>query len=156
MCLLQNEVCPLFFSRHVLKYVLGCKIGWHDLAFFDPVMNESLRQLVLDADNKDATLMFTALDLTFCVEIGLEEVSSTSRKYSNVQPTEQSMLPGFGVRSFTACFYRQCNLIYVQHFKYPLLLLTSIMFLMQSCKSSAVSSTWLKPLGAGFLFFKAL
>ncbi len=75
LCLLQNEVCPLFFNRHVLKYILGRKIGWHDLAFFDPVMYESLRQLVLDAETKDASLMFAALDLTFCVELCPEEVS---------------------------------------------------------------------------------
>lgn len=75
MCLLQNEMCPLFLNRPVLKYILGRKIGWHDLAFFDPVMYESLRQLVIDSETKDASLMFTALDMNFCVDLCAEEVS---------------------------------------------------------------------------------
>ena len=76
--MLQNEICPLFFNRHVLKYILGRKIGWCDLAFFDPVMYESLRTLVEDAETKDASqsLMFAALDLNFCVELCAEEVSA--------------------------------------------------------------------------------
>ena len=75
LCLLQNEMCPLFLNRHVMKFILGRKIGWHDLAFFDPVMYESLRQLVVDSEtNKDASLMFAALDLTFSVELSPEEV----------------------------------------------------------------------------------
>jgi len=74
LCLLQNEMCPLFMNRHVIKYILGRKIGWHDLAFFDPVMYESLRQLVLDSETKDASLMFQALDMNFCIELCAEEV----------------------------------------------------------------------------------
>ena len=73
--MLQNEILPLFLNRHVIKYILGRKISWHDLSFFDPVMYESLRQLVLDSEtNKDAPLMLATLDLTFCVELGPEEV----------------------------------------------------------------------------------
>ena len=67
-------MCPLFLSRHVLKHILGRKIGWHDLAFCDPVMYESLRQLVLDSEKKDANLLFTALDMNFLVELCAEEV----------------------------------------------------------------------------------
>ncbi|XP_046357083.2 E3 ubiquitin-protein ligase UBR5-like isoform X2 [Haliotis rufescens] len=73
LCLLQNEICPIFFNRHVLKYVLGRKIGWHDLAFFDPEIYESLRTLLEDSETKDASLMFTTLDLNFCVELCAEE-----------------------------------------------------------------------------------
>ncbi|XP_078331394.1 E3 ubiquitin-protein ligase UBR5-like isoform X2 [Crassostrea virginica] len=73
LCLLQNEMCPLFLNRHVLKYILGRKIGWHDLAFFDPVMYESLRQLVLDSEHKDASVLFAALDMNFFVQLGAEE-----------------------------------------------------------------------------------
>ncbi|XP_074657055.1 E3 ubiquitin-protein ligase UBR5-like [Tubulanus polymorphus] len=73
LCLLQNEMCPLFLNRHVIKFIIGRKIHWHDLAFFDPVMYESLRTLIVDSDNKDAALMFTALDLTFSIELGPEE-----------------------------------------------------------------------------------
>ena len=37
LCLLQNELCPLFFNRHVIKFLLSRKVRFHDLAFFDPV-----------------------------------------------------------------------------------------------------------------------
>lgn len=65
LCLLQNELCPMYFNRHVLKVILGRSIRFHDLAFFDPVMYESLRQLVLDAESKDKESLFSALDLNF-------------------------------------------------------------------------------------------
>ena len=55
LCLLQNELCPLFLNRHVIKFILGRKVRFHDLAFFDPVIYESLRQLVVDAENKVST-----------------------------------------------------------------------------------------------------
>lgn len=75
LCLLQNEICPLFLNRHVLKYILGRSVAWHDLAFFDPVMFESLRSLVTESESKDGSLMIPALDLTFSVELCAEEVS---------------------------------------------------------------------------------
>lgn len=65
LCLLQNELCPMYFNRHVLKIILGRSIRFHDLAFFDPVMYESLRQLVLDAESKDKESLFSSLDLNF-------------------------------------------------------------------------------------------
>ncbi len=52
LCLLQNELCPMFLNRHVIKYLLGRRVRFHDLAFFDPVIYESLRQLVIDAESK--------------------------------------------------------------------------------------------------------
>ena len=64
LCLLQNELCPIFLNRHVLKYILGRPIRFHDLAFFDSVIYESLRQLVVDAETKDTPNLFQ-LDLTF-------------------------------------------------------------------------------------------
>jgi hypothetical protein len=48
-----------------MKYILGRAIRFHDLAFFDPVIYESLRQLVVDAETKDSNSLFSALDLTF-------------------------------------------------------------------------------------------
>ena len=49
----------------MLKFILGRSIRFHDLAFFDPVIYESLRQLVVDAESKEGPAMFSALDLTF-------------------------------------------------------------------------------------------
>jgi len=74
---LQNELCPIFLNRHVIKFILGRPIRWHDLAFFDPVMYESLRQLVLDAETKDSTTLFSALDLTFSIDLCTEEGGDT-------------------------------------------------------------------------------
>ncbi|KAK9512923.1 hypothetical protein O3M35_001231 [Rhynocoris fuscipes] len=73
LCLLQNELLPLLLNRHVLKFILGRQIRFHDLAFFDPVMYESLRQLVIDAETKQGNSLFSALDLTFSIELSSEE-----------------------------------------------------------------------------------
>eukprot|EP00096_Caligus_rogercresseyi_P012405 TRINITY_DN5185_c0_g1_i1.p1 TRINITY_DN5185_c0_g1~~TRINITY_DN5185_c0_g1_i1.p1 ORF type:complete len:2971 (-),score=851.59 TRINITY_DN5185_c0_g1_i1:151-9063(-) len=74
LCLLQNELCPLFCNRHVIKYILGRTIRFHDLAFFDPVIYESLRQLVVDAENKETSAqLFSALDLNFSIDLSPEE-----------------------------------------------------------------------------------
>ncbi|XP_028164187.1 E3 ubiquitin-protein ligase UBR5 isoform X5 [Ostrinia furnacalis] len=73
LCLLQNELCPMFLNRHVLKYLLGRPVRFHDLAFFDPVVYESLRQLVVDAETGDSHSLFAALDLNFSLEMCEEE-----------------------------------------------------------------------------------
>jgi E3 ubiquitin-protein ligase EDD1 len=65
LCLLQNELCPLFLNRHVLKFILGRPIKFHDMAFFDPVMYESFRQLILSSDSEDEDNMFSSMELTF-------------------------------------------------------------------------------------------
>ena len=75
LCLLQNEICPLFLNRHVIKHLLGRGVRWTDLAFFDPIMFESLRKLVFDSETSgNSASMFESLDLYFSVEIPLEEV----------------------------------------------------------------------------------
>ena len=74
LCLLENELCPIYFNRHVIKYILKKPVAWHDLAFFDPVLYESLRQLILDAENsKDSTSFFQSLDLRFSIDLCEEE-----------------------------------------------------------------------------------
>merc|ERR1719228_2923526 len=75
LCLLQNELCPLFLNRHVIKFLLGRQIRFHDLAFFDPVIYESLRQLVVDAEKPgpDNSTALQALDLTFSIDLCVEE-----------------------------------------------------------------------------------
>nr|XP_031849236.1 E3 ubiquitin-protein ligase UBR5 [Nomia melanderi] len=73
LCLLQNELCPIFLNRHVIKYILGRPIRFHDLAFFDSVIYESLRQFVIDSETKDSNSLFSALDLTFSIDLCPEE-----------------------------------------------------------------------------------
>jgi E3 ubiquitin-protein ligase EDD1 len=51
ICLLQNELCPIVLSRHVIKYILNRPIKWHDLAFFDSDMYESFRKMVHDTES---------------------------------------------------------------------------------------------------------
>jgi len=78
LCLLQNELCPLFLNRHVIKFLLSRKVRFHDLAFFDPVIYESLRQLVVDSENKEtSSQLFTALELTFSIDLSTEEGGSS-------------------------------------------------------------------------------
>ncbi|XP_030767956.1 E3 ubiquitin-protein ligase UBR5 isoform X5 [Sitophilus oryzae] len=88
LCLLQNELCPIFLTRHVLKSILGRPIKFHDLAFFDPVVYESLRQLVVDAETKDSNSLFSALDLNFTIDLGLEEGGGTVEIMANGKDIE--------------------------------------------------------------------
>ncbi|XP_022088728.1 E3 ubiquitin-protein ligase UBR5-like isoform X2 [Acanthaster planci] len=77
LCLLQNELCPLTLSRHVVKVLLGRKVGWHDLAFLDPALYESLRHLLQDAQRDGAEGLISSLDLYFSIELCKEEGGST-------------------------------------------------------------------------------
>jgi len=74
ICLSQSEICPIQLNRHAIKYILRKQISWHDLAFFDPVLYESLRQLIVDAEtNPDSASALHSLDLRFCVDLCAEE-----------------------------------------------------------------------------------
>ncbi|XP_063054965.1 E3 ubiquitin-protein ligase UBR5 isoform X12 [Engraulis encrasicolus] len=73
LCLLQNELCPITLNRHVIKVLLGRKVNWHDFAFFDPVMYESLRQLILHSQAGEAEAVFSAMDLAFAIDLCKEE-----------------------------------------------------------------------------------
>lgn len=48
-------------------------MNWHDFAFFDPVMYESLRQLILASQSADADAVFAAMDLAFAIDLCKEE-----------------------------------------------------------------------------------
>lgn len=65
LCLLQNELLPLYLQRHVLKYILGRQIRFHDLAFFDPVVYESLRQLIKESQTKSGAAELQNLEIYF-------------------------------------------------------------------------------------------
>ena len=88
ICLLQNELCPISLSRHVIKYILDRPIRWHDLAFFDSQMYESFRRMISDVERRlidrglnstgaklDTVIsecnreIFAPLDLTFSVDL---------------------------------------------------------------------------------------
>ncbi|XP_062562210.1 E3 ubiquitin-protein ligase hyd isoform X2 [Armigeres subalbatus] len=77
LCLLQNELFPLFLQRHVLKHILGRQIRFHDLAFFDPVVYDSLRQLVKDSNTKSGINILQSLELNFVIDLIPEEGSGS-------------------------------------------------------------------------------
>ncbi|KAF2348185.1 HECT domain [Trinorchestia longiramus] len=84
LCLLQNELCPISLNRHVLKYILGHNPRFHDLAFFDGALYESLRQLVhltqVEAGSPKLTALhqdFASMGLFFCIDQVAEEGGGT-------------------------------------------------------------------------------
>lgn len=50
-------------------------MNWHDFAFFDPVMYESLRQLIRHSQSSEAEAVFAAMDLAFAIDLCKEEGS---------------------------------------------------------------------------------
>lgn len=73
LCLLQNEICPLYLNRHVLKFFLEKAIHWHDFAFFDPISYESLRLLLVDSEGKNGPATLESMDLTFDIRLSADE-----------------------------------------------------------------------------------
>ena len=49
------------------------QISWHDLAFFDPSVYESLRKMILDSREPNGAELLSALGLTFAVTLSAEE-----------------------------------------------------------------------------------
>uniref|UniRef100_A0A8C1YB36 HECT-type E3 ubiquitin transferase n=1 Tax=Cyprinus carpio TaxID=7962 RepID=A0A8C1YB36_CYPCA len=63
----DTDSCVLFFSC--------LQVNWHDFAFFDPVMYESLRQLIRHSQTEEAEAVFAAMDLAFAIDLCKEEGS---------------------------------------------------------------------------------
>ncbi|XP_075147167.1 E3 ubiquitin-protein ligase hyd isoform X2 [Haematobia irritans] len=95
LCLLQNELLPLFLQRHVLKYILGRKIKFHDLAFFDPGIYESFRQLMQNSLNDDGDESITRMELYFVIDLMKEEGGGSVELIPggrDIQVTSQNLL----------------------------------------------------------------
>nr|AZA04905.1 E3 ubiquitin-protein ligase [Anisakis simplex] len=73
ICLLQMEIFPLHVCRHVLKFVLGRPINWFDLAFYDPILFESMRTLVFNEGAFTRPDQINDLMLNFEVALPIEE-----------------------------------------------------------------------------------
>nr|XP_027205852.1 E3 ubiquitin-protein ligase UBR5-like isoform X2 [Dermatophagoides pteronyssinus] len=73
VCFLQNELCPISFNRHVINMILDQPVRWHDLAFFDSELYESLRQLILDAQSNDKDEILADCDFRFAIDLPPEE-----------------------------------------------------------------------------------
>ncbi|CBY33513.1 unnamed protein product, partial [Oikopleura dioica] len=65
LSLLHSELCPLPLSRPIVKQILRRRVNWHDLAFYDSTIYESLRKLVLSAKNHPESVA----DLGFTFEV---------------------------------------------------------------------------------------
>ena len=100
----HGNILPIRFSRHVLKYLLGRPIAWHDLAFFDPLMYESLRKTIVaaTAEGAGAASAFADWGLTFHVDkpawlgggshhLGEMQCTISCRIVSNVNSPMSSM-----------------------------------------------------------------
>ena len=72
------------------QYILGRPIRFHDLAFFDPVIYESLRQLVMDTEKSgvDGSQALQALDLTFSIDLCVEEGGGSVELIANGRDVE--------------------------------------------------------------------
>jgi E3 ubiquitin-protein ligase EDD1 len=69
LSVLHNDIFPVTLTRPVLKFILGRPVGWHDLAFFDPELYETLRKTLVAATSAPPTISSWAL----CFNIGLPE-----------------------------------------------------------------------------------
>ena len=63
----HNDIFPITFTRPVLKYILGRKVAWHDLAFFDPILFETLRKTVAAGTSTPSTV--ESWDLAFAIDL---------------------------------------------------------------------------------------
>ncbi|KAI6241097.1 E3 ubiquitin-protein ligase UBR5 [Aphelenchoides fujianensis] len=75
IALQHGELLPLPLARHVLKFVLGRPVGWFDLAFADPVLFDSLRNVAWDevAGGPQSAVFFDQMDLSFVAQLRREE-----------------------------------------------------------------------------------
>eukprot|EP00039_Didymoeca_costata_P006165 m.87981 g.87981 ORF g.87981 m.87981 type:complete len:2384 (-) comp13135_c0_seq1:65-7216(-) len=67
LSVLHNDIFPLTFSRSVLKFMIGRKVAWHDLAFYNPVMYESMRKAIVEAASSPTR--FASWDLSFRIDL---------------------------------------------------------------------------------------
>ena len=78
-----------FKTTKYFQYILGKPIKFHDLAFFDPVIYESLRQLVMDTEKSGSdNSALAALDLTFSIDLCVEEGGGSVELITNGRETE--------------------------------------------------------------------
>lgn len=68
LSLLHGVLFPIQFDRHVLKFILGREIGWHDMAFYDMTMYDTLRQWIANVHKRPEELQY--VDQTF--RVGLQ------------------------------------------------------------------------------------
>lgn len=65
-----------------MYFSLLLQVNWHDFAFFDPVMYESLRQLIRHSQAGEADAVFAAMDLAFAIDLCKEEGAGQVKDYA--------------------------------------------------------------------------
>ncbi|VUZ48249.1 unnamed protein product, partial [Hymenolepis diminuta] len=78
LSLLHSEICPISFNRHVLKYILGRPLCWHDFAFYNVDIFEGLRQILLPVARGDNADNFSDFGLNFSLVLAPEEGGNAS------------------------------------------------------------------------------
>lgn len=73
----QNKV-----AKSSYLHMLSLQVNWHDFAFFDPVMYESLRQLIRHSQAGEADAVFAAMDLAFAIDLCKEEGAGQVKDYT--------------------------------------------------------------------------
>nr|CDS34709.1 E3 ubiquitin protein ligase hyd [Hymenolepis microstoma] len=73
LSLLHSEICPISFNRHVLKYILGRPLCWHDFAFYNVDLFEGLRQVLLPVARGENSDIVSDFGLNFSLVLAPEE-----------------------------------------------------------------------------------
>lgn len=73
-------------KNQVAKNLSSLQVNWHDFAFFDPVMYESLRQLIRHSQAGEAEAVFAAMDLAFAIDLCKEEGAGQVRDDTVMDP----------------------------------------------------------------------
>lgn len=93
------------------------QVNWHDFAFFDPVMYESLRQLIRHAQTGEAETVFAEMELAFAIDLCKEEGAGQVRDegrlvkpfFLSVSSPLDSRVPGrFVIPEWTCRFRWSC------------------------------------------------
>lgn len=71
------------FQEEIYFLFLLPQVNWHDFAFFDPVMYESLRQLIRHSQAGEADAVFAAMDLAFAIDLCKEEGAGQVMNHTN-------------------------------------------------------------------------
>ncbi|KAI0980945.1 hypothetical protein GJ496_001098 [Pomphorhynchus laevis] len=87
LCLLNNDILPIFLCRHVIKYILRRDISWHDLAFFDSTVYESMRRLLHQVESNPEKDI-SDIGLRWAIDLRAEEGSGTSELIDNGMNTQ--------------------------------------------------------------------
>jgi hypothetical protein len=86
-------------------------VNWHDFAFFDPVMYESLRQLIRHSQAGEADAVFAAMDLAFAIDLCKEEGAGQVKR-THGENVSHSQLRKFTWDAFSVLIFISISLYF--------------------------------------------